>query len=299
METIDRLQLLALEKKFDPWIAQRIKLINGETTFVGKWQRLSDWVSGEKVPNSNGELIYLKPNQRQVFPDEIVVESDFENPERNKHLANRVMKKLKDNKINYETWFTGSKSFHVHFWIRELLEWNDISRPLIKNALVEYLFSNKISKYIDSSNHWNKTLIQIEGTRNIKTGKPSEFVASYEKGKEFKIPDKVIEIARKRANTKKQLSDSKTELKVPCPLVSYALNHKLPSGNRNNILCKNASAILTEEQMIQLANVQDMPEKQVLGWKKRKWEYNVFEMIDYSEKIGLFYLFEDLVIENG
>lgn len=58
-----------------------------------------------------------KYNHRMTLDKEVVIEFDEKEPEVNKKLAEEVIKRLRKDKINYSCWFSGSKSYHVHFFI--------------------------------------------------------------------------------------------------------------------------------------------------------------------------------------
>lgn len=56
-------------------------------------------------------------NHRMTLDQEVVIEFDENKPEDNKRVAEQVIRRLKKDKIKYSCWFSGSKSYHVHFFI--------------------------------------------------------------------------------------------------------------------------------------------------------------------------------------
>lgn len=58
-----------------------------------------------------------KYNHRMTLDKEVVIEFDEDNPEDNRRVADQVIKRLQKDGIKYSMWFSGSKSYHVHFFI--------------------------------------------------------------------------------------------------------------------------------------------------------------------------------------
>lgn len=56
-------------------------------------------------------------NHRTIIDNEIVIEFDNDNEQKNKELAEKTINNLRKDKIRYSLWFSGNKSYHIHFLI--------------------------------------------------------------------------------------------------------------------------------------------------------------------------------------
>lgn len=56
-------------------------------------------------------------NHRNILQQEVVIEYDTDDKEKNLSLAEQTIKNLKKDGIAYSLWFSGNKSYHVHFLI--------------------------------------------------------------------------------------------------------------------------------------------------------------------------------------
>jgi len=113
---------------------------------------------GELTENWSKRCLYLDDkfhptlgyNHRSILKNEIIFEYDEDDMELNKRLADRVIDKLKQDKIPYSKWHSGNKSTHVHILIRDY----DVRNPsLFKNAIMRHYGTF----YMDENKHiWNE-----------------------------------------------------------------------------------------------------------------------------------------------
>lgn len=102
-----------------------------------------------------------------TLDQEVVIEFDEENPEDNKKVADIVVNRLKKDKVNYSMWFSGSKSYHVHFFIDPRKASN---LKLLKSAIMRHYC--KDLEFKPDLQLAGKHLIRAEYGLNEKTGNP-------------------------------------------------------------------------------------------------------------------------------
>lgn len=74
-------------------------------------------------------------NHRSVLDSEVVIEFDLEDKKVNLKLINQVEKNLKRDGMAYNLWFSGGKSYHLHFFIQT----KECGRlPLLKKTVMRY-----------------------------------------------------------------------------------------------------------------------------------------------------------------
>lgn len=56
-------------------------------------------------------------NHRQILRNEVVIEYDEDDPDKNLRLIQDIEKRLKRNNIAYSLWFSGGKSYHLHIML--------------------------------------------------------------------------------------------------------------------------------------------------------------------------------------
>lgn len=91
------------------WVAKRFKTKDG-TIACTKWLHPNEWAKQHKS----------QPNYRSVFPNEIVLETDFPLKETNWLVAQTIMQKLREQGYGYRCYFSGNKSFHIHLFFKNL-----------------------------------------------------------------------------------------------------------------------------------------------------------------------------------
>jgi hypothetical protein len=102
------------------------------TTYLDKYTKIQEdillcsRISNEGEGSGWGDrCIYLDDNysakkhynHRITLDKEVVIEFDEEDKKKNKDMANIVTERLQQDNIPYSMWFSGSKSYHVHFFI--------------------------------------------------------------------------------------------------------------------------------------------------------------------------------------
>lgn len=56
-------------------------------------------------------------NHRSMLQDEVVIEFDDDDRTRNKKYAETISQRLSSDRINHSIWYSGGKSYHIHFFI--------------------------------------------------------------------------------------------------------------------------------------------------------------------------------------
>lgn len=84
-------------------------------------------------------------NHRTIFRDEIVIEYDDEDINKNYEYAQRTSKKLSRNNIPHSTWFSGNKSYHVHFLL-DLQPYEDKHIRTVKETIMKYYGQHEIKR---------------------------------------------------------------------------------------------------------------------------------------------------------
>ena len=166
----ERIEAYCDLSKEDLFLSQRFpKEADGKySESYSPWIKSSEWNWG-----------LSEPNDRQIMKNEIVVETDLDKTT-NLELTQLMQNKLIAEGINYWIYFTGNKSYHIHFIINGLENVEDgKQRQRIKNKIAELLFPEEY-KHIDKNNFFPKKLIRIEESYNPKT---KSFVTLYHKQK--------------------------------------------------------------------------------------------------------------------
>lgn len=93
------------------------------------WDTRHFYLSQEYQPN-------VHYNHRSMLDCEVVIEYDFDNPDRNKELAKEVTKRLTKMGLSWAKFTSGNKSTHVHLFINI----NNIRNiPLLKKSLIRHV----------------------------------------------------------------------------------------------------------------------------------------------------------------
>jgi len=107
-----------------------------------------------------------KYNHRITLDKEVVIEFDEDTPEDNKRVADQVIKRLKKDGIKYSCWFSGSKSYHVHFFVEPRQASN---LRLLKSVIMRHYC--KDLEFKPDLQLAGKHLIRAEYGLNEKTGR--------------------------------------------------------------------------------------------------------------------------------
>jgi hypothetical protein len=239
------------------------------TIYWTKWIKASEW-------NWNDE-----PTDRQILSNEIVIETDEPDVFVNQRLTIDFQKELRKNKIGYYTYYTGNKSFHIHFFVDGLENIEPEQRKLIKKYIAKEITKDNF-KFVDNANFHDKSMIRIEGTIHLKTKKKSRLFDKYISNN-YKLTESIIE--KTKINIIKNFDIEKSDGKF-CYVIEEALKTKFSSGERNRILLPNAVAILSDNELETLSKVQDINYNEIKGWKKRKPQFNCVQLRRYAKQIG-------------
>lgn len=282
-ELEDRMKAFCFYSKQDLLLSKRY-FSNGEEKY-SKWIPTSQWDWKQE------------PTDRLIMPNEIVWETDDPDVKTNKKYTDALSSMLNKFKISHWIYYTGNKSFHIHFVINGLENISDGNyRTQIKKEITNLIVLFKtLSDEIDKNNFNKKKMIRLEGSTNIKTNKKVEkiFQTNYEESE--KVTNELLEQAIKIITNRKlnEIKNRGTELlnlttnnKVYCMLMEHAIKNKLPEGNRHMNLCPNAVAILDNEQLKQLAQTQGMPLSEFEGWSKKKPQFNCVQFRKYGASVG-------------
>lgn len=84
-------------------------------------------------------------NHRTIFRDEIVIEYDDEDLNKNYDYAQRTSKKLTQHNIPHSTWYSGNKSYHVHL-VLDLQPYDDKHIRTVKETIMKYYGEHNIKR---------------------------------------------------------------------------------------------------------------------------------------------------------
>jgi hypothetical protein len=238
-----------------------------------KWHRLKDWK--RYFPD--------KPYaHRQILPNEIVIESDFPTVQDNFEFAENICSVLKDKLISHSVWFSGNKSYHIHI----LFVQNSNTEQ--KLAWVESIIGKENCSVIDKSNLNKKHLILAENAVNYKSGNRKTLLSHF---------GYWLNLFPEMESKVKQDKPIEWVLREPfipefgCPIIEFALNHKLPEGDRNQIIAPNLMALNPNIDTIKkFCEVQGMNWSQVGDWiKSDKYchTFNCKQLRNYAKKYNL------------
>lgn len=218
---------------------------------------------------------------RQIMPDELVIESDLNTEPMNRSVYKRITYVLKKH-FSYLVWFSGGKSYHIHLMFPELKDIkDDKDRMLMKQLIIRWVYgcTKTLSRCAQCSGVWGyidgkpqkcallkhkvdmqltgKHLIRIEGAEHPKTGGQKILVAKNIKDESNTIPKKVLEVYKeiKEGNSKRSTKplEQPTELKL-CQKMLYT--NKLGDGKKRAafVLFKNFKRLYGVDKAIQLLN---------------------------------------------
>ncbi len=123
------------------------------------WSDRCLFLSDEYIPTK-------EYNHRSILKNEIVIEYDYDEPNKNDRLTKKVETRLKEDNIQYSKWSSGNKSKHLHFFV-------DIGSvknlPLLKKTIMRH-YTEGIAvpdMRLATDNH----LIRAENGVHEKTGR--------------------------------------------------------------------------------------------------------------------------------
>lgn len=255
---------------------------NGKEVYMA-WKKASEWDWN------------IEPTDRQIMANEIVLETDFTEPE-NKKYSDDILKLLCMNNISTWTYFTTSKSYHTHFVLPGLEKFEDGKyRQLLKIEIAKELIGTDLFSKVDINNFYPKKMIRLEGALNPKTNKRTHLISKYEFVGQDELSNTLItnaiklveqrEINKIKDYSKLQLENLERQ-EVYCMLMEDALQNKFPEGGRHMNLCPNAVAILDEPKLKCLCAKQEMDSMEFEGWAKKKPQFNCVQFRRYGASIN-------------
>src|SRR3990167_9073 len=101
-------------------------------------------------------------NNRQILPCEIIIDID-ESPSITKAML--VIDRLNTHGIRWKLYATGSRGYHLHVWIKDLLLLTPDERTIIRLKLLR-----NIGAGLDLQKTTERVMIALEGAPHWKTG---------------------------------------------------------------------------------------------------------------------------------
>jgi hypothetical protein len=244
-----------------------------------RWLELDDWYS----------KFDYDPNYRQILPNEIVVETDLSREE-NEVIANKIIKILNKNNFSYLNYFTGNKSYHIHLFFDDLNNFEDRKRTFLKKEWLKYYFDKEdYFVLIDSTNFGARSLIQIPGSVNQKTGKTKSLIESSSKSSLNLMPADIIRKSMKIGGFK--FKNKHSNAPDFCGACELALREKFPAGNRHHAVSANIVPYLK-----QFKNYDDLKkkylqtqfdgkrERDLKGWEDKDSSFNCPQLQTYMRE---------------
>ena len=243
-----------------------------KSSWYEKWVKASEW-------NWNNE-----PTDRQIMDNEIVLETDYD-METNKRLTRLFQNKLREFGVMYYTYFTGSKSFHIHFFVKDIQKYTHTHMGKSIKFEIAKEVAGENFKFVDKQNFIDKKLIRIEGSIHPKTKRKGTLFDKFN-GKQYEISEVLLAKA-----LPKQLAIAQTEKfgnknKFYCYVIEEAMKIKFPEGNRHMCLCPNACAILTKPEFDILCKAQQMDANNEWKWKLKDPMFRCLQLRKYAKDIG-------------
>lgn len=194
---------------------------------------------------------------REIFPDEIIIETDLTSKRQNMLFARRFCKRLGINRFSYFRWDSGNKSKHIQIFFPQLRRvYSSDKRKKLKELFIRWLCGCKRNfpscSYCDGDRKGNgiidcpvvlknidmqlcgNHMIRMEYSPHPKTGRRKRLEESYVFDEPNKLPIKVIKQFNKlKPNLKTNIKNVKQFSKMMC--LHYFL-HKSVDGCRKRIL---------------------------------------------------------------
>jgi hypothetical protein len=131
----------------------------------------------------NNDLLYTA-NNRQIFESEIVIDIDpakDENPEVTLWKFNTTCQRLKNDKVNFRAYSTGSRGYHIHIICPFLLGMTNYNRTKFRDKFL------KIYQYYDLAKNNNNVTIALEFSPHWKTGNPKKLIYDTTMGWDYEL----------------------------------------------------------------------------------------------------------------
>lgn len=117
------------------------------------------------------ESFIEKCNNRSILKNELVLDIDLPTDEAKIKMI-EITTKLKELKVPFKCYFTGSKGFHIHCFKRSWIYMNKLKREQEKSDIIEVLGCDKMKAK-------DYVMIAIEGVPHWKTGNKKELVLEW------------------------------------------------------------------------------------------------------------------------
>ena len=224
------------------------RFVSDGETVATKWYPIKDWYSNHKD----------NPTDYCILPNELILETDFEDLKENKDYYEAVTKpELEKMKWQYITCDAGNKSYHTH------ISFDQPITPYLRKSLVERIWG-KQAEY-DKQLYFDTHGIRFIGAKHPKTGRKKAIVDRNDNDGKINHYD----FSTFPPERKKKFvidPDEQTDLSH-CLVMQRALRSKFPIGVRNTILVPNFLALKpTEEEMQKFVTAQGMEAKELTGW---------------------------------
>ena len=133
----------------------------------GSVNKFARWLLYSRIRRQDSDFINLV-NCRTIFDVEVVLDLE------DKTKFPDLIKKLNEDNLNYYSFITGSRGYHVHLFFPELKFFSSEDRKLMRKKLIER-YECDINKATD------RTMIALENFPHYKTGRP-KVLHLYKKG---------------------------------------------------------------------------------------------------------------------
>ena len=144
-----------------------------------------------------------RPNHRTIFPDEIVIDIDIDDPKRISLSKRHIISRLKEMDMSYSVWKLPSGKYHIHVFFNYL----NRTMPMYKRKLYkEYLLYHIVGKMYMSLGKIDRQLIGKHSIRaeyglyekNVCQDTYKELVTVVDTGKANKMPIDVLKDVKRK-----------------------------------------------------------------------------------------------------
>ncbi len=259
----------------------------------GNLKKYKDGWSKWRTPEQWKKEMKSEPNYELIRPEQLCLETDFEQKETNKQVMNFVCSLLDMKGIAYQYYDGGNKSFHLE------MEWQGLEliepeiRPMVKKALTLWLTNEELSKSFDEANFGNKRMWHIAGTPHRKTGRLKILIREA-KGTNV-LPQEIVE-AVKKENEKKfmyKTPSGRIDNQKHCPFFEYGLNNKIDLNNKqqNSRFSPNAFAYFRGnetllQKLVETQQQENLTVARLKCWGQYKPEFNCKQIQKFAGSIG-------------
>ena len=173
------------------------------------------------------------PNHRYIFPDEVIIDVDVDDLDKNLEATKYCINRLNELKLKFSLWKTYEKK-HFHIFFPELKDMETNKRSNVKEQLLEWICGAKMINYgrIDTALH-SKHLIRCEYglyEKRFLEYRHKEYILGDIFNLDNKIPLKITMKVVKKQNAYKNINYDVTLYKGETPkCVEYLLSQDFSS----------------------------------------------------------------------